>query len=96
MQTLLGLLDLTNFGKLFNVKSKKSNDLAYTSYALPAHTDNPYRKPIPGIQILHCIKNSSDGGHSTLTDGFAVAKYLKKIIKIILNCYHLLKLDILT
>ncbi len=78
----IGVVRLTNFGKLFNVKSKKKvSDLAYTSYALPAHTDNPYRKPIPGIQILHCIKNSSNGGHSTLTDGFAVAEYLKKNYK---------------
>ena len=57
---------------------RKAKDLAYTSQALSAHTDNPYRKPIPGIQLLHCIKNNSEGGHSTLTDGFAVAEYLKK------------------
>ena len=44
---------------------------------MSAHTDNPYRKPIPGIQLLHCIKNESIGG-STLTDGFAVAEYLRK------------------
>ena len=75
----IGVVRPTNFGKLFNVKTKKKvNDLAYTSHALPAHTDNPYRKPIPGIQILHCIKNSTDGGFSTLTDGFSVAKYLQK------------------
>ena len=68
---------------MFNVKSvRKANDLAYTPHALAAHTDNPYRKPIPGIQILHCIKNDSKGGHSTLTDGFAVAEYLRKKHKI--------------
>jgi len=75
----IGVVRPTNFGVLFNVQSiTKASDLAYTSYALPAHTDNPYRKPIPGIQILHCIKNCSKGGYSTLTDGFAVAKYLEK------------------
>lgn len=78
----IGVVRSTNFGKLFNVKTKKKvSDLAYTSHALPAHTDNPYRKPIPGIQILHCIKNSSDGGYSTLTDGFSVAKYMEKNYK---------------
>ena len=61
-----------------NDKRKTNDDLAYTSYPLASHTDNPYRKPIPGIQILHCIKNDSKGGHSTLTDGFAVAEYLRK------------------
>ena len=75
----IGVVRPTNFGLLFNVKSiRKASDLAYTSHPLPAHTDNPYRKPIPGIQILHCIKNHSTGGYSTLTDGFAVAEYLRK------------------
>ena len=75
----IGNVRPTNFGILFNVRSvKKANDLAYTSKELAAHTDNPYRKPIPGIQILHCIKNDSKGGHSTLTDGFAVAEYLRR------------------
>ena len=75
----IGVVRPTNFGTLFNVRSvRKANDLAYTPHSLAAHTDNPYRKPIPGIQILHCIKNDSKGGHSTLTDGFAVAEYLRK------------------
>ena len=79
----IGVVRPTNFGTLFNVQSvRKANDLAYTPHALAAHTDNPYRKPIPGIQILHCIKNDSKGGHSTLTDGFAVAEYLRKKHKI--------------
>ena len=51
----LGPVRTTNFGKHFDVVSKPDpNDLAYTSLGLTAHTDNPYRKPIPGIQILHC------------------------------------------
>jgi len=76
---LIGNIRSTNFGSLFNVKStSKANDLAYTSYHLFSHTDNPYRKPIPGIQLLHCIKNDSIGGYSTLTDGFAVAEFLRK------------------
>ena len=75
----IGIIRPTNFGKLFNVKSvRKAKDLAYTSHSLSAHTDNPYRKPIPGIQLLHCIRNDSEGGYSTLTDGFAVAEYLRK------------------
>ena len=76
---IIGILRKTNFGTLFNVKSlRKASDLAYTSHALSAHTDNPYRKPIPGIQLLHCIKNDSLGGHSTLTDGFSIAEHLRK------------------
>ncbi len=79
LASLIGIVRPTNFGRLFNVKSvRKARDLAYTSHALSAHTDNPYRKPIPGIQLLHCIKNDSEGGHSTLTDGFAISEYLRK------------------
>ena len=68
----------TNFGALFNVRSTPdANDLAYTSVALDAHTDNPYRTPVPGIQLLHCLVNETRGGHSTLVDGFAVAQTLR-------------------
>ena len=75
----IGNIRQTNFGKYFNVKSvPKPNDLAYTSQALSPHTDNPYRKPVPCIQLLHCIENETSGGLSTLVDGFKVANYLKE------------------
>ena len=74
----LGPIRATNFGKHFDVISKPNpNDLAYTSLGLSAHADNPYRKPIPGIQLLHCIANEAEGGDSTLVDGLAVANYMK-------------------
>ena len=75
----VGTVRPTNFGESFSVKSvSEPNDLAYTSIALTPHTDNPYRKPIPCIQLLHCLENEVKGGLSTLVDGFAVAEYLKK------------------
>ena len=75
---MFGPVRTTNFGKFFDVVSKpKANDLAYTSLGIKAHTDNPYRKPMPGIQILHCISNEAKGGDSSLVDGYAVAEYLK-------------------
>jgi len=75
----IGTIRPTNFGESFSVKSvPEPNDLAYTSIALTPHTDNPYRKPIPCIQLLHCLENEVKGGFSTLVDGFAVAEYLRK------------------
>ena len=75
----IGSIRRTNFGEYFNVKSKPNpNDLAYTPLPLSPHTDNPYRKPIPNIQLLHCIENEVSGGYSTLVDGFSVAESLKK------------------
>jgi gamma-butyrobetaine dioxygenase len=69
----------TNFGALFDVRSTPSaSDLAYTSVHLDPHTDNPYRSPVPGIQLLHCLINETTGGLSTLVDGFAVADALRR------------------
>ena len=75
----IGSIRRTNFGEFFNVKSKPNpNDLAYTSLALAPHTDNPYRNPVPCIQMLHCIENEVSGGLSTLVDGYTVTEKLKK------------------
>jgi len=73
-----GFVRETNFGALFNVRSTPdATDLAYTAVALDPHTDNPYRAPVPGIQLLHCLVNETSGGLSTLVDGFAVAQALR-------------------
>ena len=75
----IGSVRRTNFGEHFNVKSKSDpNDLAYTTLHLSPHTDNPYRNPVPCIQILHCIENEVTGGLSTLVDGFTISEKLKK------------------
>ncbi len=76
---LFGYVRETNYGKLFNVKSKTNAvNLAYTNLGLKAHTDNPYRDPVPTIQILHCIKSSAKGGDTKVVDGFKAALRLKK------------------
>ena len=68
----------TNFGAHFDVRSTAgARDLAYTSLPLDPHTDNPYRDPVPGVQILHCLVNETSGGLSTLVDGFAAARALE-------------------
>ena len=75
----IGVIRPTNFGVYFDVKSIPDyNDLAYTPMHLFPHTDNPYRKPVPCIQLLHCIENEVSGGYSTLVDGFTVANHIKK------------------
>jgi gamma-butyrobetaine dioxygenase len=75
---MFGFTRETNFGALFDVRSTpNATDLAYTSVSLDPHTDNPYRAPVPGIQLLHCLVNETRGGLSTLVDGFAVAESLR-------------------
>jgi gamma-butyrobetaine dioxygenase len=70
----------TNFGALFDVRSTpEASDLAYTAVPLDPHTDNPYRWPVPGVQLLHCLVNQTCGGLSTLVDGFAAAEALRAL-----------------
>jgi gamma-butyrobetaine dioxygenase len=78
--SLFGWPRETNFGVTFEVRSKpaaEANDLGYTPIKLDPHTDNPYRSPVPGVQLLHCIANETTGGLSTLVDGFTVAAALR-------------------
>jgi gamma-butyrobetaine dioxygenase len=73
-----GFVRETNFGRLFDVRSiPGSTDLAYRAVPLSAHTDNPYRTPVPGIQLLHCLVNETSGGLSTLVDGIAAVEQLR-------------------
>jgi gamma-butyrobetaine dioxygenase len=68
----------TNFGAYFEVYSRPvAIDLAYQPVALGPHTDNPYRAPVPGIQLLQCLRNETDGGLSTLADSLAVAEQVR-------------------
>ncbi|MBD8876489.1 TauD/TfdA family dioxygenase [Roseibium polysiphoniae] len=74
----IGFLRETNFGVTFEVQSKPNpNNLAYTSHALPLHTDLPNQELAPGFQFLHCLANEAEGGGSTFCDGFAIAEDLK-------------------
>ena len=74
-----GFVRETNFGNFFEVYSRPDgNDLAYTARELFPHTDNPYRNPVPGIQLLHCLINETSGGLSTLVDSIEVASVVKK------------------
>ncbi|MFI9648375.1 TauD/TfdA family dioxygenase [Streptomyces sp. NPDC052040] len=69
----------TNYGKLFDVRVEPDpNNLAFTSSAITPHTDNPYRDPVPTLQLLHCLVNDADGGDSGLVDGFAAAALLRR------------------
>lgn len=81
---LFGIVDLfgyvreTNYGRLFEVRTEVNpTNLAYTGLGLQAHTDNPYRDPVPTLQVLACIENSADGGDSILVDGFRAAEVLE-------------------
>jgi gamma-butyrobetaine dioxygenase len=74
-----GYVRETNYGRWFEVRAEVSpNNLAYTNLGLQAHTDNPYRDPVPTLQLLACLENSVEGGESIVVDGFKIAQRLKQ------------------
>jgi gamma-butyrobetaine hydroxylase len=73
-----GFVRETNYGELFDVRVEVDpSNLAFTGVAISPHTDNPYRDPVPTMQLLHCLSNDVDGGESGLVDGFRVAAMLR-------------------
>ncbi|MDJ0343676.1 TauD/TfdA family dioxygenase [Streptomyces sp. H10-C2] len=73
-----GYVRETNYGSLFDVRVEADpNNLAFTGAAITPHTDNPYRDPVPTLQLLHCLTNAATGGDSGLVDGFAAAALLR-------------------
>jgi gamma-butyrobetaine dioxygenase len=74
----LGYVRETNYGRLFDVRVESPpSNLAFTSLPIPPHTDNPYRDPVPTVQLLHCLHNAADGGDSGFVDGFHAAAALR-------------------
>jgi gamma-butyrobetaine dioxygenase len=75
---LAGRVSETNYGRVFDVRSvPQPENLAYSDLGLGLHTDNPYREPVPGFQVLHALVASPDGGESLFGDGFAIAEHLR-------------------
>jgi gamma-butyrobetaine dioxygenase len=72
-----GFVRETNYGRLFDVRVENNGpapgNLAFTSREIRPHTDNPYRDPVPTVQMLHCLRAAGEGGDTGLVDGFAAA-----------------------
>ncbi len=74
-----GFVRETNYGPLFDVRTTVDpTNLAFTNLGLGCHLDNPYRDPVPGLQLLHCLESSTSGGESILQDGFMAARILRE------------------
>jgi gamma-butyrobetaine dioxygenase len=72
-----GFVRETNYGRLFDVRIEPApGNLAFTSREIAPHTDNPYRDPVPTLQLLHCLRVADEGGDTGLVDGFAAARAL--------------------
>lgn len=76
---LFGYVRETNYGRKFEVRTEVNpTNLAYTGLDLQAHTDNPYRDPVPTVQVLYCLESSAAGGENMVVDGFACARRLQQ------------------
>lgn len=65
-------------GLFFDVRVEiEPTNLAFTAGPLEMHTDLPGEEAAPGVQFLHCIENTVDGGLSLFLDGAAVAEALR-------------------
>lgn len=71
----------TGYGVVFDVVVEPSEqiNLAYSSREFDLHTDLPYREMSPGVQLLHCISNTTHGGLSYYSDAFLAANLLKQV-----------------
>jgi [2-(trimethylamino)ethyl]phosphonate dioxygenase len=75
---LFGYVRETNYGRHFEVRTVVNpTNLAYTGLGLQGHTDNPYRDPVPTVQVLYCLQSSAAGGENMVVDGFAAALRLR-------------------
>jgi len=70
----IGFIRETNHGGIFDVPSVTE---ANTNRGVPVHTGDPYRDPVPGFQLLHCLSASAESGESIFVDGMAVAERLR-------------------
>lgn len=70
----------TGYGVVFDVVVEPSEEinLAYSSQEFDLHSDLTYRETSPGVQLLHCIRNSTEGGLSYFSDASYAAKLLQQ------------------
>jgi alpha-ketoglutarate-dependent taurine dioxygenase len=64
----IGFVRETSDGRIFDDRSVAG---------LRVHTDNPYRDPVPGFKLLHCLSASGHGGESIFIDGMAAAERVR-------------------
>ncbi|XP_054555300.1 gamma-butyrobetaine dioxygenase [Talpa occidentalis] len=75
----IGFLFLTFYGHTWQVQDKiDANNVAYTTGKLSFHTDYPALHHPPGVQLLHCIKQTVTGGDTEIVDGFNICQKLKE------------------
>ena len=74
----IGPVRSTNFGHIFDVRVQRGpGSNAYSTLALTPHTDLPTREYQPGLQFLHCLRNTSLGGQAVMVDGISLVETIR-------------------
>ncbi|KAI0965247.1 Clavaminate synthase-like protein [Xylaria arbuscula] len=74
----IGIIQDTFYGTTWDVISKPdAENVAYTNSFLGLHQDLLYMQNVPRIQILHCLKNTCEGGESLFSDGYRAVHELR-------------------
>jgi gamma-butyrobetaine dioxygenase len=75
----MGPLRNTFYGSTWDVRhDPRAKNVAYTNQNLGFHMDLLYVQNPPGFQLLHCLRNSCEGGESLFVDAFGAAAGLDK------------------
>lgn len=79
--SLFGFCKETHYGREFHIQNRLSDitNVAYLNGNLQSHTDLPYYEYVPGVTVLHYLKQSLQGGKSTLVDGFKIAERIRQV-----------------
>ena len=77
--SLVGGLGESAYSRIFDLTPKGSVRTAgNTTRPVPPHTDEAYRYAPPGLMVLGCVHQASEGGDTVLVDGFRIAAALKE------------------
>eukprot|EP00466_Bigelowiella_natans_P017194 jgi/Bigna1/90553/estExt_fgenesh1_pg.C_730032 len=81
LATRVGKVHETIYGYFQDVKAKRNpTNVAFGSACLQLHQDVAYYESMPGLQMLHCLKQDDDlkGGESTFMDGIQIATAMRE------------------
>ena len=80
LASLIGPLEVTNFGAVFDLKvTPGATAIGATAAPATLHTDDSYRNMPTGIKSIHCLTPADPGtGYTVLVDGFKVGQVLKE------------------
>ncbi|CAG8952088.1 hypothetical protein HYFRA_00000826 [Hymenoscyphus fraxineus] len=89
----IGTIRDTFYGRTWDVKSvPEAKNVAYTSRYLGLHMDLLYMANPPGFQLLHCLKNTAQGGDSIFSDCLWASNFLvrpqRQVLSEVPIAYH--------